>query len=168
MKKKLLDIGTKVKYSETWLNSTGLARKRWRGMVTAHYKGEDPTPFVYVLWNGQENTMLANCHNLTAIKEKGATAVKKPEPKSTITIPDLKSKDIAQLAKLILKDWPVPNYAAAPYLNAMTELKTVNDKHWHDSAENIILRFLSNSSSWRGDMARAIKAELRLRLKIGA
>lgn len=168
MKKKLLDIGTKVRYSKTWLESTGIARKRWRGMVTAHYEGKDPTLFVYVMWDGDTQPRLVNCHNLTAIKEKGETAVKKPEPKTAVALPDLKDKTIADLAKLIRKDWALPNYAAVPYLDAMLELKTVNDKFGMDSGEGIILRFLSNASSWRGDMARAIKAELRLRLKAGA
>jgi hypothetical protein len=55
--------------------------------------------------------------------------------------------------------------AAIPYLNAMTELDTLDEMYHQDSARSIVLYFLSNATSWRGDAARRIKAELREMLK---
>jgi hypothetical protein len=91
--------------------------------------------------------------------------MKKPTVKQEVTIPDLKTLTISQIAKLIIKDWGVVNYAAKPYLQAMNELKTVNDKYGYDSGASIVRYFLSNAGSYRGEMARAIKKELNFRLK---
>lgn len=51
--------------------------------------------------------------------------------------------------------------AAYPYLDAMLDLNSIKDSYGHDSAKSIVLYFLSNASSWRGDVARRIKAELK-------
>jgi len=48
-----------------------------------------------------------------------------------------------------------------PYLKAMLHLNTIRDKYLCDSAEEIIIRFLSNASVWRGDVARRLKEELK-------
>lgn len=53
------------------------------------------------------------------------------------------------------------NYAAKPYLRAMFDLDSINDKYGEDSAKEIILYFLSNASSFRGDEAKRLKAELK-------
>jgi hypothetical protein len=98
---------------------------------------------------------------------KGSRGMKKPSLKTEAVIPDLKALTISQIAKLIMKDWGVVNYAAKPYLQAMNELKTVNDKYGHDSGASIVRYFLSNAASYRGDLARAVKKELRLRLEKG-
>jgi hypothetical protein len=34
-----------------------------------------------------------------------------------------------------------------------------------DSARSVVLYFLSNASSWRGDVAKRVKAELKAHLK---
>jgi hypothetical protein len=91
----------------------------------------------------------------------------KPKPKSGMPVPDLKQLTIAGIAKLIIKDWGVPNYAAKPYLIAMNELQTLNSQYGLDSGASIVRYFLANASSYRGPIAKAVKAELRLRLKEG-
>jgi hypothetical protein len=63
-------------------------------------------------------------------------------------------------------NWPAKsNYAALPYLRAMRELSTVNDSYGSDSAESVVLYFLSNAATWRGETARRIKAELKEMVK---
>lgn len=58
--------------------------------------------------------------------------------------------------------WPAKsNYAALPYLRAMRELSTVDQSYGSDSAKSIVLYFLSNAATWRGETARRIKAELK-------
>ena len=56
---------------------------------------------------------------------------------------------------------PNINYAAAPYLDAMSSLDVITDKYYLDDAKSIILYFLGNAQSWRGTEARRIKAELK-------
>ena len=65
------------------------------------------------------------------------------------------------IAAEIQQDWKPVNYAAKPYLEAMRNLEAVTDKYGYDSAKSIVLYFLSNASTWKGDTARRIKAELR-------
>lgn len=57
------------------------------------------------------------------------------------------------------------NNAAKPYLDAMFSLKSIEDKYYFDDARSIITYFLCNASSWRGEKARQIKAELKGMLK---
>lgn len=78
---------------------------------------------------------------------------------------DLKTKKIWQLAGIIANDWTKPNYAAAPYLRAMFSLENIEDNYMYDSGKGIVLRFLCNAGSWRGETARAVKAELKRRTK---
>jgi hypothetical protein len=65
------------------------------------------------------------------------------------------------IARDIYKVWPKVNYAAKPYLEAMTELTSIEDKYGYDNAKSIVLYFLSNASSFRGDEAKALKLELK-------
>ena len=65
------------------------------------------------------------------------------------------------IAGEILKDWKPVNYAAKPYLDAMRELEDVGDHYYADCPKSVVLYFLSNAGSWRGETARRIKAELR-------
>jgi hypothetical protein len=66
------------------------------------------------------------------------------------------------IAREIKKDWNSKIYfGAKPYLDAMQCLDTMNDNYGYDSAKSIILYFLSNASTWRGDKAKEIKNELK-------
>jgi hypothetical protein len=62
------------------------------------------------------------------------------------------------------KGKPVHPYAK-PYVDAMFFLNTMDDMYYADSADSIVRYALSNLSSWRGDTARRIKAELKGMLK---
>lgn len=80
------------------------------------------------------------------------------EPEKTET------RTIRAIAHEIRRDWRKPYFAAAPYLDAMTQLETVTDAYGHDDARDIIRYFLGNASSYRGDTAKRIKAELKAML----
>ena len=69
------------------------------------------------------------------------------------------------IAKDIKADWKPVYFAAEPYLDAMSGLSSINDRFGFDSAREIVLRFLSNATTWRGETARTIKAELKSLLK---
>jgi hypothetical protein len=74
------------------------------------------------------------------------------------------SRPLHAIALDIQRDWTKPNYAAVPYLNAMRALSDISDRYYYDDAESVVRYFLSNATSWRGDKAREIKAELKAML----
>jgi hypothetical protein len=76
---------------------------------------------------------------------------------------NLETKTLSQIARLIQQDWKKVNYAAAPYLDAMRQLQSVDDAYMYDSGRSIVRYFLGNAGTWRGDVAKAIKAELKRR-----
>lgn len=71
------------------------------------------------------------------------------------------NRSLSTIASEIRRDWPKVNFAAKPYLSAMAGLDSINDSYGYDDARKIVLYFLSNASSWRGDNAKRIKAELK-------
>lgn len=65
----------------------------------------------------------------------------------------------------IRKDWKKPYFGAIPYLDAMCNLQEVTDHYGADSAKSIILYFLANANTWRGEVARRVKKELKEMVK---
>jgi len=76
----------------------------------------------------------------------------------------LKGLAISDLARVCRNDWAKVNFAAVPYLEAMGTLEHINDPFGMDSGKSIVVYFLGNATSWRGDVARAVKKELKRRL----
>jgi hypothetical protein len=71
------------------------------------------------------------------------------------------TRPLYEIAKEIEREWPNPYFGAVPYLRAMREIDKVTDLYYADRASDIVLYFLSNASTWRGEAARRIKAELK-------
>jgi hypothetical protein len=84
---------------------------------------------------------------------------------TVITVPD----SIAQIARMIDKDWAKQgkgvNYAARPYLDAMYSMEKITDPYFCDSGESVVAYFLSNATSWKGPVAKAVKLKLNKMLK---
>jgi hypothetical protein len=70
-------------------------------------------------------------------------------------------RTLNQIAKEIRMNWTKVNYGAEPYLSAMSSLNSIHDKYYMDDAKTIVLYFLSNASTWKGDKAKEIKNELK-------
>ena len=70
-------------------------------------------------------------------------------------------RDVYEIAREIRADWVKVNYAAQPYLEAMESIDDIDGDYFADSAKSVVLYFLSNAGSWRGPVARRIKAELK-------
>jgi hypothetical protein len=64
------------------------------------------------------------------------------------------------IAAEIRKDWKSVWFGAKPYLEAMESLDSINDPYGADNARSIVIYFLSNATTWRGETAKRIKAEL--------
>jgi hypothetical protein len=67
----------------------------------------------------------------------------------------------------IVEHWENPRYSAKPYIVAMFALESLGDMYGFDSADSIVRYFLSNASTWKGEHARRIKAELKRMLEGG-
>ena len=71
------------------------------------------------------------------------------------------TRPISDIARDIIRAWPKPNFAAVPYLDAMRSLNSVNDAYYSDSGKSVVLYFLGNAASFKGEAAKALKAELK-------
>jgi hypothetical protein len=72
------------------------------------------------------------------------------------------------IAREIIADYPKAGdereYAGA-YVVPMLALNKITDSYFLDSGASVVRYALANLTSWRGEKARAIKAELREMLK---
>ena len=70
-------------------------------------------------------------------------------------------RPICTIAREITQVWKKPSIYAKPYLDVMLGLYEPTDMYICDRADDIVLRFLSNASSFRGEDARRLKQELK-------
>tara|TARA_R110002020_G_scaffold268284_1_gene483467 strand:- start:3997 stop:4245 length:249 start_codon:yes stop_codon:yes gene_type:complete len=78
---------------------------------------------------------------------------------------ELKEKKLSEIAQIVRDDWANVNYAAAPYLDAMSTLDSIEDKYFLDDGDDIVIYFLANAQSWHGETARTVKKELNRRFQ---
>lgn len=71
------------------------------------------------------------------------------------------ARPLWEIADEIRRDWKNVNFAAKPYLDAMSGMESINDMYGADEGRWIVAYFLSNASSWKGEVAKRIKAELK-------
>jgi hypothetical protein len=82
------------------------------------------------------------------------------EPEATPHIP------LPTLVQQIRDDWKKPYFGAVPYLQAMATMCSFNDSYGYDDGKTIGLYFLCNAQTWRGPVAKAVKAEIKRQLGI--
>ena len=70
-------------------------------------------------------------------------------------------RPIYQIAREIQTTWKNPYFGCKPYLEAMFCLDRPTDNYGYESAKTIVLYFLANASTWRGETAKKIKSELK-------
>jgi hypothetical protein len=68
---------------------------------------------------------------------------------------------IYEIAQEIRKNWKNVWFGAQPYLSAMEELVNITEDYGNETAQSIIIYFLGNARTWRGEVARRIKKELK-------
>ena len=73
----------------------------------------------------------------------------------------MENRTLSTIAREISSDWKKVNFAAVPYLQAMATMESPQDNFGYDSGQSVVIYFLSNAGSWRGDVARRIKKELK-------
>ena len=74
-------------------------------------------------------------------------------------------RPIHEIAAEIAREWRPVYFGAVPYLQAMRSLGTIADSYGYDDGRSVVLYFLSNARTWKGESARRIKAELNAILK---
>lgn len=74
-------------------------------------------------------------------------------------------RPLFEIASEIRKDWAKVNFAAKPYLEAMECLTYITEDYYFDSAKSVVLYFLCNAGTWKGENAKRIKAELKAMCK---
>ena len=72
-----------------------------------------------------------------------------------------KPRPLYAIAIDIRAHWPKPYFGAVPYIDAMRAVASINDPYGVESARGLVLYFLANAGTWRGEHAKRIKAELR-------
>jgi hypothetical protein len=75
------------------------------------------------------------------------------------------ARPLYEIAAEIRKDWKNVYFGAKPYLDAMQTMSTAREQFGYDSGNSIVLYFLSNAKTWRGDVAKRVKAELKALVK---
>lgn len=111
-------------------------------------------------WKGHEKGGAKSSGRGMEVRSMGASQQK---------LEDIKSADLSDLAGMIVRDLraqgkQVPA-AAKPYLDAMRTMGSINENYGMDTGASIVGYLLSNLASYKGETAKAIKAELKSRMK---
>ena len=83
------------------------------------------------------------------------------KPIKTDVMTTTTARPLYEIASEIRKDWTKVYFGAVPYLEAMATLNSIDEDYMFDSAKSIVIYFLSNATTWRGETARRVKAELK-------
>jgi hypothetical protein len=84
---------------------------------------------------------------------------------ATKKVNKVENRSLSIIAAEIRKDWKKPYFGAVPYLQAMMCLDKITDNYGFDTGKSIVLYFLANAGTWKGETARRIKKELNAMAK---
>ena len=71
-------------------------------------------------------------------------------------------RPLHEIAREVRSDWGSKvNFAAKPYLDAMSGMGDISGSYGLDSGVSIVTYFLSNARTWKGETAKRVKAELK-------
>ena len=76
-------------------------------------------------------------------------------------------RTFAEIAREIKQTWKNVYFGAKPHLQAMATIESSdkNAPYMLELAEDIVIYFLANAQTWRGEDAKRIKAELKSMIK---
>ena len=77
----------------------------------------------------------------------------------------LSTGTISDIAKFIKTDWKKIPLNAKVYIDAMLEINNIDAKYGLDDAKTIVLYFLANAVTYRGENAKIIKKHLNTLIK---
>lgn len=106
--------------------------------------------------------------NVYNVRREVVQAPSTPVDKVQEDIASLRALTIAGIARIAFRDWHRTKngvyFGARPYLQAMHSMSAITDAYGLDDGVSIVRYFLANASTWRGPVAKAVKAELKRRL----
>lgn len=78
------------------------------------------------------------------------------------------NRKLSEIAKDILQHWKNPYFGAKPYIQVMLLINSAKPDapYLLESAKDIVTYFLANATTFRGEDARRIKAELKKQYNI--
>lgn len=76
-------------------------------------------------------------------------------------MPNDTKRSLREIAAEIRSDWKNVYFGAKPYLEALECLDSVDDVFGCEDGRTQVIYFLSNATTWRGEVARRIKKELK-------
>lgn len=74
-------------------------------------------------------------------------------------------RNLSDIAREIRADWTNVYFGARPYLDAMSCMQSIGDAYYADNGKTIVIYFLANAGTWRGETAKRVKAELKQMVK---
>ena len=77
----------------------------------------------------------------------------------------MQHRPLREIAAEITADWTAYHDHAQPYIDALSKMHNATDRFGLGTGSNAIQGFLINAQTWRGEVARRVKAELRAILK---
>jgi hypothetical protein len=82
-------------------------------------------------------------------------------------MPTMPVRSLKDIAAEIRTDWkPKVHGMAEPYVEAMSKLDSLDDRYHADSAVSVVAYFLGCAGTWRGPVAKRVKAELAAMLTL--
>ena len=129
------------------------------------YTGEpsDKKPFLDLTDIDPSGSMESGSAKPASVKPSKSSEVK-PETSTKI-----KEGNLSDISRVIRRDLKAQNkkvpFGAEPYLQALDTMDDIGDMYGADRGSSIVAYALSNLSSYKGPVAREVKAELKRRLK---
>lgn len=144
------------------INDFGDRNENWIGLFTDQALAE-----AEAYWAADGGVTQPNLpgYDQSTVKLIRDEKLRRGSSKTAVANPTLEMRPIYEIAADIKKEWGSKvNFAAAPYLDAMMYISNSSDSFYADSGTTIVSYFLSNASTFRGDNASALKAELKRHL----
>jgi hypothetical protein len=74
-------------------------------------------------------------------------------------------RPLFEIAAEVRADWKARRGAAQPYMDAMSELRLETERSGIETGSDMIQGFLNDAQTWRGEVARRVKLELKAILR---
>jgi hypothetical protein len=71
------------------------------------------------------------------------------------------ARPLHEIAEESVLNWPERYFDAVPHIHGMRRIEKVTDRYEVDDGEGLVHYFLVNARTWRGEVAKRVKAELR-------
>jgi len=154
-------------YSDTAINSRAV-HKIWKKIGAEKIRVGGKVSYVIKNVNIKKNKIMnPNRQFAKSIREfiEDRQSIERGESVVNESVVNEATRSLSAIAQEIYKDWGSKiSPHAKPYLEAMATLDSINDNYFMDSGRSVVLYFLSNANTWKGDTARRIKKELKAML----